>query len=370
MNTFSLFDKGIRNTFPTKGINLIDFVELLKQDNKLVELIRFEKDKKKRDKLKSNLSYVTFGGEFQKRSNKNLIKSSGLACFDLDELPNLEELRQRIIKDEFTNLLFVSPSGNGLKLIVKIPEVKNDEEYKKYWKAISKYFNLPSTDESCKDIARACYLSVDKNPYFNADSKIFTQTYEEEIIDIPSYQNEKSYPRKEGMNESSEFLERLKSSISMTEILNHFGVDTSMNPTNCPFHSCSQRCLSFNDEVCNCFDTDCGRGYNIFSFVKKIKGLNSADTIKWLSEFAGMQKEYEESKQNFIFFNDTRKPLGWANSINIKRMAERKGWTNCPTCNSILNFNEKVGLFRCPLCKTKGNIKDLANLMLAKGNKK
>lgn len=368
MNTFSLFEHGIRNVFASKEISLLDFIGLLKQENKFIELIRVEHDKKKRDELKSKLSYVTFGGTFTKRGNKNLIKSSGLACFDLDDLDNIQELKEKIVNDNFTHLLFISPSGKGLKLIVKIPYVENDEEYKSYWKAISKHYDLNSSDESCKDISRACYLSIDRELYFNKDSKVFIEKVEEIVPKIKEYIIKSGYTERESektlKNSNNDFLDKLKSSIRMIEILNHFGVDTSTNPTNCPFHSCSQRCLSFTDEVCNCFDTDCGRGYNIFSFVKKIKGLSSAETIKWLSEFAGLQNEYENSKQTYLFNNDTRKPMGWANSINIKRMAERNNWLNCPKCNVPFIFNENVGLFKCSSCKRTGGIKKFVSLFL------
>jgi hypothetical protein len=159
---------------------------------------------------------------------------------------------------------------------------------------------------------------------------------------------------------SNNFLDKLKSAISMESVLRHFGVNTSMNPTNCIFHFCSHRCLSFNSEVCNCFDTDCGQGYNIFSFVQKAKGLSSADTIKWLSEFAGMQKEYEEAKQEYL--NQNKKPMGWACSINIKKMAERYNLLNCPTCNVPYSFNEILGQFKCSKCGDFGGLKTFAVL--------
>ena len=377
MNTFNLFRNGIKNVIPSEEITILDFINLLKQENKIIELIRTETDKKKRDELKSKLSYVTFGGTFTRRGNKSLIESSGLACFDIDDLLNLEEIKSQIIKSEFTHLLFVSPSGKGLKLIVKIPCVSCDEEYKQYWVSIANHFNFPSNDESTKDISRACYLSIDKFPYFNQDSKVYTEILRP-IAKEKQRESGGTVPQKSAkppievreevakiskVSDKDNFLDKLKSSISMTEILNHFGVDTSINPTNCPFHSCSQRCLSFNDNVCNCFDTDCGRGYNIFSFIQKIKGLSSAETIKWLSYFAGLQKEYEESKQNYLFNNDTRKPMGWANSINIKRMAERRGWLSCPKCNIQFIFND-VGFFKCPKCKTTGGIKNFVSLFL------
>jgi hypothetical protein len=366
-NTFSLFHNGIINTIPSEEITLLNFIDLLKQENKNVELVRLEADKKKRDKLKSKLSYVTFGGTFKKRSSKQLIKSSGLACLDIDDIENLNEIKEQIIKNECTHCLFISPSGKGLKLIVKIPEVESNEEYKSYWISIAKHYNLSSNDEASKDICRACYLSIDKFPYLNPDSKVYTERCDTFVtpsvkVILPKQKIRTDFFVNSQKSNSDDFLDKLKSSISMIRILEHFGVDTSKNPTNCPFHSCSQRCLSFNDEVCNCFDTDCGKGYNIFSFVKKIKGLNSSDTIKWLSEFAGLQNEYEESKQKYL--NRNKKPMGWANSINIKRFAERNNLLNCPHCNTPFKFNETLGQFKCFSCGRYGGLNKFAEMII------
>lgn len=171
---FSLYHNGIRNTIPNGEIDIEKFLELIKEDNPTIEAIRECVDKGIRDKLKSELSYVTFSGTFEKRGNDKLKKSSGLVCLDYDDIEDLNKTKQELIKDKYTYCLFVSPSGKGLKLLVKIPEVKNNEEYGQYWSSISKHFKDAKVDEGTKDISRACYLSVDKNPYFNSESEIYT----------------------------------------------------------------------------------------------------------------------------------------------------------------------------------------------------
>lgn len=186
MNTeesvFSFYENGIKNTTPSKQININDFIELLKQENNLIEKVRQEPDKDKRQKQKSKLSYVTFAGTFNKREKAGLKKASGLACFDFDDIKNLNEVKEKLIKNKYTHLLFVSPSGNGFKVVVKIPEVKDDDEYKKYWISIARHFDLNENDEASKDISRACYISTDKEPYFNPNSEIYTEQVEDTSI--------------------------------------------------------------------------------------------------------------------------------------------------------------------------------------------
>lgn len=59
-------------------------------------------------------------------------------------------------------------------------------------------------------------------------------------------------------------------------------------------------------------------------------------------------------------------PQGWALSINISKMAERNGLTNCPNCRGPLTFNDKVGFYNCSSCKLFGGLKKFAALIAAK----
>ena len=180
MNKVRLYKNGIQNILTNDEIEIEEFLELLKQDNKLVQEIRKSKNKEERDKLKLKLYYVTFSGTFKKRAIKDLKEASGLVCLDYDDLEDLDKTKQELIKDKYTHCLFESPSGNGLKLIVKIPIVKNNEEYKQYWNSLSKHFKGIKVDKGTKDISRACFLSTDKNYYFNPNSEFYMDKLEED----------------------------------------------------------------------------------------------------------------------------------------------------------------------------------------------
>lgn len=187
INKFSFYEKGIKDIKPSKEIDVKGFVLLLKSGlyDKQLELIQKETDKDKRNILKSKLPYVTFAGTFKQRAKTKIKESSGLACFDFDDVENIKEIRDKLIKNKYTYLLFYSPSKTGLKLIVKIPKVKDDEEYKQYWISIARSYNLSCNDEATKDISRACYISSDTKPFLNPDSKIYT----EKVEDISKLEN-------------------------------------------------------------------------------------------------------------------------------------------------------------------------------------
>jgi len=110
---------------------------------------------------------------------------------------------------------------------------------------------------------------------------------------------EKIIPEQNKDYVKDDFLDLLKSSISMEDVLSSFGIDTSKNPTNCLFHSSTGgKCLGFNKEVCHCFH--CDDGWNIFSFVKQAKNTDFKGALEYLSNLGGFGKEFEESRRTFL----------------------------------------------------------------------
>ena len=138
----------------------------------LVIAIRNEKNKEKRDALKIKLPAILFSGTFTNRNAKGLKEHSGYICLDFDKYEsdkNMNADRKKFEKDEYTFSVFTSPSGNGLKVIVKIPPVV--ENHRDYFIALEKYYNSENFDIACKDVSRVCYESYDEKIYINTKSK-------------------------------------------------------------------------------------------------------------------------------------------------------------------------------------------------------
>lgn len=190
----SLF-KNIKTTTPlTASTCVFKVLESIKDGTykRQVANVRIETEKEKRNIAKSKLHYVTFGGTFSTRSNNNLKSSSGLACLDFDNVEDIPKLAGNINEDHFTFSSFVSPSGNGLKVLVKIPPIDNNEDYKDYYSELVKHYSqYYELDESTSDISRACYLSFDENLFLNTDSILFTDKFNrprkeiKEVVNIP-----------------------------------------------------------------------------------------------------------------------------------------------------------------------------------------
>jgi len=184
LQKFSYFKAPIKNTTPLDTITLFDMYTFIRDVTfaHKTEELRAITDKKEAKQYKaSNFDYVTFSGAFSKRENKSLIKHSGLITIDLDELSNLEEVKLQLLNDEYfeTELLFTSPSGDGLKWIVSIDLMK--ATHLEYFNGISNYLLTTyklKVDASGKDVSRACFVPHDRNCYINPK---YIKNYEESI---------------------------------------------------------------------------------------------------------------------------------------------------------------------------------------------
>ena len=119
---------------------------------------------------------ITVSGTFKNgHSTSNLIKHSGLIQVDIDDISQPIELKAKVTDDIFTYSCFISPSGNGLKVIVKIPidnHFQSFELLKAYFLAEYKI----DIDSKCKDIGRLMFLSFDSEIFINEKSLIMNDT--------------------------------------------------------------------------------------------------------------------------------------------------------------------------------------------------
>jgi hypothetical protein len=215
----SIYRNAKDNKGEEKPRNIEQIIELIRSDTfdsvtKQYRKILSEVDKKTtegkkaiRDFKEFNFKGVTWSGTFNHRKTDGIMKHSGLICLDIDGrdkfgnvingLYNDEELnrlRFRLINDNFSFIVFISPSGQGLKVIFKIDCLTAKDHKEKYFPLLEKYFfdcYDVKIDPSGKNVDRLCFLPCDPNVYVNYDSDIFTlnstvvnEEGETEFIDI------------------------------------------------------------------------------------------------------------------------------------------------------------------------------------------
>lgn len=189
--------KNIRET-ETPFYRSIDTILLRIKEGKsmdLVKSIRSEKDKSERNELKKLLPAVCFSGEFTKRADKSIVNHSGFICLDFDNYEKVKEMqddKSRLSKDKYVYSVFVSPSGKGLKAIVKIPA--DIDNHVNYFISLEEYFDSPYFDKTSKNIGRVCYESWDKNIYINKESEVWDKIKEREYKEVDTSSTYKSLP--------------------------------------------------------------------------------------------------------------------------------------------------------------------------------
>lgn len=120
-----------------------------------------------------NFEYATFSGIFSYRNARSLVMRSPFITLDIDGLSSLQEAREvqrSLCADRYveTALCFVSPSGLGVKWIVRLPEWAEALSFREQFEQLRRYvgFNYGiDPDKSGSDVCRACYLGWDEECY-------------------------------------------------------------------------------------------------------------------------------------------------------------------------------------------------------------
>lgn len=136
-----------------------------------------EGNDKKAGAIKSKLPAFTPSGLFNGTHRKeDIIKYSSFVILDIDKvgLEKVGELKNQAVAVEFTYAAFISPSGNGLKIIVKTDSTKETHEIA--FNRVAKYYEQQlgvEIDKSGKDYSRLCFLSYDPELFVNENTLIF-----------------------------------------------------------------------------------------------------------------------------------------------------------------------------------------------------
>ena len=184
--------KNIHSTSAPYHIKIEDILFRIKDgaSKGLVGKIRKIDSKKDRNELKKKLPCICFSGIFRERKADKIIKHTGLICLDFDEFKTKKELydaKSVICDDVYTYSCFISPSGQGLKVLVKIPPEPHN--HKKYFEALQDYYKTTHLDASGSDVSRVCYESHDPFIFYNKDSSLFDKILDTKQYDICDVQN-------------------------------------------------------------------------------------------------------------------------------------------------------------------------------------
>ena len=184
MNENVEFFASVRNRNKHQSVKIGQIVKYIKTNanNKRITndyrnfLANNPSKKEKSERKVNDFPAVLFSGCFSGTGKANEIRSmSGLISIDIDHVSDLQTLRERLINDPYTYLLFVSPSNEGIKIVIK-HTLTQPENWQSLFRQLEVYYlenyNI-QIDEACKDISRACFLPYDDQIFVNSMSLVW-----------------------------------------------------------------------------------------------------------------------------------------------------------------------------------------------------
>ncbi|MCX6210039.1 MAG: virulence-associated E family protein [Bacteroidetes bacterium] len=139
------------------------------------------------DKGKKSLLAFTPSASFVCGRKLEFVKDyTGILILDIDKLTQ-EQLKQTSFKAnqcEYTFASFISPSGNGLKILVKVNSDKanHKEAFLKVQAFYEALLGL-QIDKSGKDVTRLCFYSYDSELYLNEAATVFQVVCKEDLTE-------------------------------------------------------------------------------------------------------------------------------------------------------------------------------------------
>jgi hypothetical protein len=169
---FTFFKAPVTNVSPDRQITIRDAYLAISGDyfkKSTLQLRSIEDQHENRNFKATTFHFVTFSGTFKQRNEQGLITPSGYLVLDFDKLSDVQKVKNRLLKDPCfeTELLFVSPNGNGLKWVIKI-DVSGKYSHGQYFDADKNYVKSThqlEVDKSGRDVCRLCFLSWDPDAF-------------------------------------------------------------------------------------------------------------------------------------------------------------------------------------------------------------
>jgi hypothetical protein len=167
--------RSLRNTKPEFTVSLSEVLQEIASDKyrEQIQRIRSEENPSK-SALKDRLPVFTPTGQFNYRSLAGLEIYNGIVCLDIDGVEDPSSLKDQCKSIDWIYSAFITPSGKGLKVIVKTNFTKDNYRTNEL-KVAEEFQKLTGflRDNHCKDIARIQFVSHDPEIYINDKSKEF-----------------------------------------------------------------------------------------------------------------------------------------------------------------------------------------------------
>ena len=186
MEQFSIY-KEITATVPSGEIGIEELMEIMTSDvlKGLTDQVRASDDLRKAKRVLPN---ITVNGTFSQRGNNFLMEYGQLTAIDFDHIPAelLDPLWTFLSENPGTHFMFISPSGSGIKLIIRHNNIDPNLHWNMYSQIIKYYrevLKIPYIDDCVKDLSRATYICYNSTkPFYNPKSGVFQFKFDPSLL--------------------------------------------------------------------------------------------------------------------------------------------------------------------------------------------
>lgn len=160
----------VHKTPKQSTVDIIEQIKIASKNNNLKL-----KDSLKQNSLYSFVPSVILNGNG--RGLVNIVDYNPVMMVEFDKISHAKQLKERL----FNNLksviaAWISPSGSGLKLLIRIPKPTSVEEYKAYYCALAYYLSqYEGFDGVNYNIVLPLFLSFDRDILVREDAEEWTQ---------------------------------------------------------------------------------------------------------------------------------------------------------------------------------------------------
>lgn len=167
MPKISIFN-SIKDTLNYEEIEMLQYL-IDTRDGRWEDIVsdcRLIKEKDKRDAFKRGMPTATLSGLFRERNDAGLIEHSGFIAMDLDEVENLPVVKRKLEGDKYVYSVFMSTSGNGLRVIFRIEHSKHREAFLGIKTYLFNEYDIVS-DPNGVNVSKPYVVSFDPYLYLN-----------------------------------------------------------------------------------------------------------------------------------------------------------------------------------------------------------
>lgn len=176
--------------------------------------------------LKRELPVIMWQGVFSYRADKGVQSLSSLMCIDIDHKTEqeLSTLRSSLINEPWVLSVFRSPSGDGIKVIVKTDNY-DPYVYKNCYCQLEDLFLKRygiKPDNNCEPLSQGCFASYDPDIYVNPNAQDLHLQYDpafDKVKNITNSQLSTNIYQPQALSMTDRFLGMLGNGLSDEDII-------------------------------------------------------------------------------------------------------------------------------------------------------